>query len=203
DSGVFPEQSLYFLFDYRIQVNSKYVLALLNSALLNFYYKNKLLTNAESIAQIKKVDLDRLPIKNIDFTTPISERERLTNQIIAAYDLTDNIGVLTRVQTVLAAKQTDVVHDLLAHLAQQMIDLNKAKQLEIKRFLTWLETKLKIKPNKDGRKGVDTLAGTTGRSFDNFLGDYQKSQDHLPFGKLDSASKGNDFAWFLAKNRNR
>jgi hypothetical protein len=36
-------------------------------------------------------------------------------------------------------EQSDVVHDLLAHLAEQMIEMNKQKQAEIKAFLSWLE----------------------------------------------------------------
>ena len=45
--------------------------------------------------------------------------------------------------------ESDVVHDLLAFLAEQMIELNKQKQAETKRFLGWLEQR-KIQP-KDGR----------------------------------------------------
>jgi len=39
----------------------------------------------------------------------------------------------------LNANQADVVHDLLAHLAEQMIEMNKQKQAEAKGFLAWLE----------------------------------------------------------------
>ena len=49
-----------------------------------------------------------------------------------------------RVQAHIDADKTDVVHDLLAHLAQRMIDLNKQKQAEVKRFLIWVEKRLKI-----------------------------------------------------------
>ncbi len=48
---------------------------------------------------------------------------------------------------------------MLAHLAQRMIDLNQQKQAEIKRFLGWLEARLKIRPDKDGAAGIDSLAG--------------------------------------------
>lgn len=37
------------------------------------------------------------------------------------------------------ADQTDVIHDLLAYLAEQMIAMNKEKQAEVKGFLAWLE----------------------------------------------------------------
>ena len=36
-------------------------------------------------------------------------------------------------------EKSDVVHDLLAHLAERMLEMNKQKQQEIKGFLGWLE----------------------------------------------------------------
>jgi hypothetical protein len=36
-------------------------------------------------------------------------------------------------------EKSDVVHDLLAFLAEKMVDMNKEKQQEIKGFLGWLE----------------------------------------------------------------
>ena len=36
-------------------------------------------------------------------------------------------------------EKSDVVHDLLAFLAEQMLEMNRAKQSEIKGFLSWLE----------------------------------------------------------------
>ena len=38
-------------------------------------------------------------------------------------------------------EQSGVVHDLLAFLAEQMIELNKQKQKEIQGFLGWVERK--------------------------------------------------------------
>ncbi len=36
-------------------------------------------------------------------------------------------------------EQSDVVHDFLAYLAEQMIDMNKQKRMEVKSYLDWLE----------------------------------------------------------------
>jgi hypothetical protein len=36
-------------------------------------------------------------------------------------------------------ERSDVIHDILAFLAEQMIEMNKQKQAEVKGFLTWLE----------------------------------------------------------------
>ncbi len=38
-----------------------------------------------------------------------------------------------------APEESDVVHDLLAYLAERMIEMNKEKIAEIKGFLRWLE----------------------------------------------------------------
>lgn len=67
-SGKFPEQSLYFLFNNKTPLNFKYLLGLLNSKLLNFYFTTSAITNRNSIAQLKKVDLDQFPIKYLDLT---------------------------------------------------------------------------------------------------------------------------------------
>jgi len=36
-------------------------------------------------------------------------------------------------------ERSDVVHDLLAFLAERMLEMNREKQQEIKGFLSWLE----------------------------------------------------------------
>jgi hypothetical protein len=36
-------------------------------------------------------------------------------------------------------ERSDVVHDLLSHLAEEMIRMNKVRQEEIRGFLSWLE----------------------------------------------------------------
>ncbi len=70
DTGVFPEQSLYFLFAFVGDVSPLYVLGLLNSTMMDWYYRVKCLTNKASIAQVKKIHLDRLPIRLIDDRKP-------------------------------------------------------------------------------------------------------------------------------------
>ncbi|CAD7776240.1 hypothetical protein DMNBHIDG_01257 [Candidatus Methanoperedenaceae archaeon GB37] len=89
-------------------------------------------------------------------------------------------------------EQSDVVHDILAFLAEQMIELNKEKQKEIKGFLGWLEAQLKIKPDKKGNTGIEALTGKI--KLKNYLGDYQKDEGHLIFDEL----------WqILEKNKNK
>ena len=64
DSGRYPEQSLYFTYG-ACSVPHFYLLGLLNSRLMQFVFFNKALTNRSSIAQVKKEDLDVLPIKTV------------------------------------------------------------------------------------------------------------------------------------------
>ena len=79
-------------------------------------------------------------------------------------------------------EQSDVVHDILAFLAEQMIEMNKEKQKEIKGFLEWFEMQLKIKPNRKNNTGIEAFMSKT--RLKNYLGDYQKNEEHLSFDEL-------------------
>ncbi len=63
DSAMLPEQSLYFTYDYKNNLSPKYLLGLLNSKLLTWFYLNELVTNIDSTPQLKNYDLDSMPIK--------------------------------------------------------------------------------------------------------------------------------------------
>lgn len=89
-------------------------------------------------------------------------------------------------------EESDVVHDILAYLAEKMIEYNKEKQREIKGFLEWLESQLKIKPDKSGKEGVEALTGKS--KLKNYPGDYQKGEKHLSF---------DEFWEILEKNKNK
>ncbi len=61
-NGIYPEQSLYFLYDLKSKNDAYFLTAYLNSNILNFYYQEVAVTNKNSIAQLKKVDLDLFPL---------------------------------------------------------------------------------------------------------------------------------------------
>ena len=67
-TGIFPEQSLYFLFNNKTKISFAFFLGIINSNVFQFYYWNKLVTNKNSTPQLKKVHLDIFPIPviNID-----------------------------------------------------------------------------------------------------------------------------------------
>jgi hypothetical protein len=64
-------------------------------------------------------------------------------------------------------EQADIVHDLLAYLAEQMIALNKEKQAEVRGFLAWL--------GRETGASMDELTGKT--TLQNYLGDYQRGEE--------------------------
>ena len=168
--------------------------------------------------------VSELPIPRISFTTNKKEREQLADETKNYYKKYVEIGkpntILHFVESRLMKehktdaelvkkhnsdplnkdwkipegalwKQADVVHDILAFLAEQMIEMNKEKQSEIKGFIGWLESQLKIQPDKED-KGIDTLTGK--KQIKNYLGDYQKEKEYLPF---------EEFWKILEKNKNR
>jgi restriction endonuclease S subunit len=61
--GYAPEQSLYGIVVEDPDFSAKYVLAILNSRLMEDYYRQFLVTNANSTPQLKKMDLDSIPVK--------------------------------------------------------------------------------------------------------------------------------------------
>lgn len=62
--GSIIEQSLYGIICLDERFSPYYILGLLNSKLIQWYYLNFLITNANSTPQIKKFGLDRIPIIN-------------------------------------------------------------------------------------------------------------------------------------------
>ena len=61
DSGTYPEQSLYFVYG-PDRDTLLFILAVLNSELINVYYRNFAVTNRDTTPQLKNYDLDKFPI---------------------------------------------------------------------------------------------------------------------------------------------
>ena len=119
----------------------KYILALFNSELINYWYKN-----FDTDIEIKITSILSIPIHKIYFTTPPNRRAALVDEAKALYiqylDIpAEPAPILDFVGERLGAEpeESDVVHDLLAHMAERMIDMNTEKNAEIKAFLGFLE----------------------------------------------------------------
>ncbi|BDB01185.1 TaqI-like C-terminal specificity domain-containing protein [Clostridium botulinum] len=64
EEGIIIEQSLYGIINLKQNFSHKYILGILNSQLISWYYKKYLITNKESTPQLKKYRLNKIPIKN-------------------------------------------------------------------------------------------------------------------------------------------
>jgi len=93
-------------------------------------------------AEVKVIYLSRIPIPKIFFTTSPEKRQAYlenTINLYQQYQINHNPNILlTQIDFHLNQQpsEADVIHDFLAYLAEQMIELNKQKQTEAKGFLT-------------------------------------------------------------------
>jgi hypothetical protein len=151
--GFFIEATLF-----EIPKDDLYLLTILNSSICHFFVKAKTPVFQGSTFRFKTVYLKNLPIRRISFTTPPDRRAALVEQAKALYssildapdgkDAASSFSAAPNSQKILdfvgahldaKPEESDVVHDLLAHLAERMIEMNKEKNTEIKGFLRWLK----------------------------------------------------------------
>ena len=88
-------------------------------------------------------------IRRIHFSTPEADRRRLAEELMGLCAAGRFDEVLEAVdgclpqdaegEFIAGSERSDVVADLLAHLAEEMIRMNREKQEEIRGFLAWLE----------------------------------------------------------------
>jgi len=112
-----------------------FVCALLNSKLLAWLYtSSSTISVKDDFPQVTLEELRRLPIPRMTFSTPLKERRRLAEKGQTLYGEYTAKGDQDRVigfvehQLGQEPERADVVHDLLAYLSQQMIDLHKERQ---------------------------------------------------------------------------
>jgi len=139
-----------------------YLLALLNSHLISEYLTQVCPAKLQGYTRFNANNLNEIPIRRIEFTTPADERTQLVEEAkdraeeavgalassgVLGSDTPMDQAMLSQaaspalgfVEERLAAEpeQADVVHDLLAHLAEQMIAMHKEKQSQVEAF--WLD----------------------------------------------------------------
>lgn len=142
--NLFCSHTVGYLADVHKDYNKEFFLCLFNSKLLDWRFN---LTSTNN--NINGYEVEALPIRRIFFTTLASERSNLVEELKALYQSGQFDEILCRVESCLPKdaecqfiteqEKSDVVHDLLAFLAEQMLYMNKRKQHEIKGFLDWLE----------------------------------------------------------------
>lgn len=168
--------------------NLKALLTILNSNFIGFIFRKKFaIREDDTFPQILLDDFSAIPIRKINFTTPTDRRQQALENTIALYNQYQTNHnpdlILSQVNHHLSKQpeEADIIHDLLTYLAEQMIELNKQKQAEIKSFLQWLERFIGCP--------IDTL--TNKSKIQNYLGDYYKNEPSLSFDELIEVLKKN------------
>jgi hypothetical protein len=174
------------------QLQACFLIAILNSRLLEWRFRLTSTNNHVSTAEIAALPI---PDCRTAITSPAETRALLAAEAqglaAAAVTTGDFTAILAFVVAQLAAQpeRSDVVHDLLAGLAEQMIAMNKQKGDEMRGFLAWLE-----------REAGAKIEDLTGRSqLRNYPGDYQKGETPLAFDDP-LTSSGQSLLAILRKN---
>lgn len=135
-----------------------FCLAFLNSSAGFFWARNELSWLRGGFLEYRAQSMANFPIRRIAFVIPPDERARLVEEGKRLYQgfLKNKIPapILDLVERCLPKddegnfiqeeEKSDAVHDLLAYLAEQMIELSKQKQKEIKGFLKWIKREWKV-----------------------------------------------------------
>jgi len=141
-----------------VPMAGKFLLSLLNSSLVWYYLQATVSKLRGETFALQSIYLEKLPIRRIASVTPKDERVRLVEEgkqlyqgFLKAKNPTPFLDLVKRClpkddegNFIQEEEKSDVVHDLLAYLAKQMIELNKQKQKEIQGFLKWIEREWKV-----------------------------------------------------------
>lgn len=175
-------------FSYDSEYDLSYLLSVLNSNLMAALYSGYFgaLIMSGGYFQFQAPQLRVLPIRRISFTTPPDRRTTLVDEVKALYfeylgapDSMDKLLDFVALRLAAEPEESDVVHDLLAYLAEQMIEINKEKNEEIKSFLEWFEREIGVE--------IDSLTNKTKLKqyhelddFDDLLGILKKNKKKIP-----------------------
>jgi len=162
----------------RTQYSHLYCLALINSSLLSeYFYRTSPKSDKGLFPKVLVEDIRKLPIRRIAFSTPAARRESLAQDAQALVAAGNESALLGFVASRLSAQpeESDVVHDLLASLAERMIDLNKRKQAEQKRFMGWLEKEV-LKGSVEDQKNKTKIREFHKGTFEDLLDVLKKNK---------------------------
>jgi len=176
-----------------------YLLSLVNSKLMTLLCKEIFgsLALSGGFLALGPPQVEKLPVRVIKFTTPEKDRKELVEQgkkLYQEYLHSHNWSkVFAFIGECLPQKadgtpdteqeKSDVVHDLLAFLAEEMTQLNKDKQSKIKGFLAWLEKEI-LKGSVEDQKNKSKIKDFHESTFDSLLDILKKNKvvpDPCPF----------------------
>lgn len=131
ESGLYPEQSAYFVYD--LNKDYFFVLAFLNSKLCTWFYRSYLVTNIDSTPQIKTFDLEKMPIPN-------ASPQQMAELARRAENITKLVPQINEISHRLASLiSAELGTDTLVK------SLKSPFEMETKNFLSYLEKQIKPK----------------------------------------------------------
>lgn len=179
-------KNLYLLIP-KTDLSAHFLCIILNSRLMNWERIRRMRDSGQAFAQLKGTDITSFPIRRISFTTPAPERARLVAELQQLYSEGKHNEILAGVEACLPKNEagnfiteeekSDVVHDLLAFLAEKMLEMNKEKQKEIRGFLDWLEGYLGAKT--EDLKPKTRILSYYQNDFESFIGELKKNKKKL------------------------
>ena len=166
-----------------------FIVALINSPLISFYIQRILFSKTTETSRVMDDPYTKVfPIRRISFTTPKEEREKFIADLKQKYQDEKFDEILKTVEEYLPKdkegnfitekEKSDVVHDFLAFLAEQMIEMNKQKQTEVKGFMEWLEREIGTEINDLSNKTV--IKEYYKNNFDKLIEVLKKNKKKIP-----------------------
>jgi len=133
-----------------------FISSLINSKFYSWYSYRFIFSKAIRTMDFDEYYIDKLPICQIHFLTPAQERKKLIDKLNSLVKSDRYNDVLETVEEYLprdkkgelikGKEKSDVIHDLLAFLAEQMVEMNRQEHKFIQEFLVWLEREIIKKP---------------------------------------------------------
>ena len=93
---------------------------------MTFYYRNRLITNRRSIAQLKKIHLDQFPIRTIDFSDPTDKahHDRMVELVQQMLDLNKQLAKAKEPQTkTVLQRQIETTDKQIDRLVYELYEL--------------------------------------------------------------------------------
>lgn len=158
-----------------------FICAWFNSRFYSWYAYNFVFSRAIRSMDLYGYFATKVPLPKIIFETDNSTRKELLDIFAGLYVselLKKSFSKTLSFVYKLAKTHTDVVHDILAYLARQMIEMNKQKREETKGFLSWVEREIGT--------SVDNLSNKTmikeyhENTFDKLIEVLKKNKKKLP-----------------------
>ena len=163
-----------------------YATALLGSSLLTWFFRAYFATGTlqSSYSHTYPQQVRAMPIRRINFTTSADERDRQLEKAKNLYqrclDRKSTDCVLGFVKHHLTAdpERSDIVHDLLAFQAEEMVEMNKAKGEEIRGFLSWMEREIGVEI--DALQNKTAIQSYFDLSFERLLEILRRNRRSIP-----------------------